>query len=85
MLKKLSMVGLFIFFSVASVSGDTAGLSAPQDALVELRDNNCVNCHARLSTPLRMTTRYAEWRITTHKERESRAGRSEDKLARLQP
>jgi hypothetical protein len=43
--------------------------SSRQDVLVEPRDNNCGNCHARLSTPLRMTSRYAEWRISTHKEK----------------
>ena len=69
MLKKLSVVALFIFLGVAGVSGDTAKLFTPQDALVELRDNNCVNCHARLSTPLRLTSRYAEWHMSTHKEK----------------
>ena len=69
MLKKLSVVALGAFLSVAGVSGDTTKLSTPQDALVALRDNNCVNCHARLSTPLRLTSRYAEWRLSTHKEK----------------
>ena len=69
MLKKLFVVTLFTFLSVAGISGDTTVLSTPQDALVELRDNNCVNCHARLSTPLRLTSRYAEWHMSTHKEK----------------
>jgi hypothetical protein len=69
MLKKLSVVALCAFFSVAGVYGDTTELSTPQDARLELRDNNCVNCHARLSTPLRMTSRYAEWHMSTHKEK----------------
>jgi hypothetical protein len=44
MLKKLSVVTLGAFLSVGGFSGDTAELSTPQGALVELRDNNCVNC-----------------------------------------
>jgi len=69
MLKKLSVGALGAFLSFAGVSGNTTMSSSRQDALVELRDNNCVNCHARLSTPLRLTSRYAEWHMSTHKEK----------------
>jgi cytochrome c554/c'-like protein len=69
MLKKLFVVALGPFLSVAGVSGDMTESSTPQDALVELRNNNCVNCHDKLSTPLRLTSRYAEWRLSTHKEK----------------
>src|SRR5262245_44433592 len=69
MLKKLSVGALFIFLSVAGGVGATAKLFTPQDALVVLRDNNCVNCHAKLSSPLRLTSRYAEWHMSTHKEK----------------
>jgi Cytochrome c554 and c-prime len=69
MLKKLYVIAFFTFLSIAGVSGATMKLSSPQDALVELRNNNCVNCHARLSTPLRLTSRYAEWHMSTHKEK----------------
>jgi hypothetical protein len=69
MLKKLSVVAFFTFLSFASVPGDTAKLSSLQDVLVELRDNNCVSCHTRLTTPLRLTSRYAEWYMSKHKEK----------------
>jgi len=69
MMEKLSVVTLGACLSVAGGAGATAKLFTPQDALVELRDNNCVNCHARLSTPLRLTSRYAEWHMSTHKEK----------------
>ena len=69
MLMKLSVVAFFIFLSGAGVPGDAAKLSSSQDAMIELRDNKCVDCHARLSTPLRLTSRYAEWHISTHKEK----------------
>jgi hypothetical protein len=69
MSKKLSVVAFFIFLSVAGVSGNTTKSSSPQDALAELRDNNCVSCHARLATPLRLTSRYAEWHMSAHKEK----------------
>src|SRR5262249_18861185 len=69
MLKKLSVGTLFTFISIAGSAGATAKLFTPQDALVELRDNNCVNCHAKLSSPLRLTSRYAEWHMSTHKEK----------------
>jgi nitrate/TMAO reductase-like tetraheme cytochrome c subunit len=68
-LKKLSVVTLFTFLIVVGGAGATAKLFTPQDVLVKLRDNNCVNCHARLSTPLRLTSRYAEWHMSTHKEK----------------
>ena len=69
MLKKLFVVVFFAFLSIAGVSGHAVKLTLPQGSLVELRDNNCVNCHARLSTPLRLTSRYAEWHMSTHKEK----------------
>src|SRR5262249_32977066 len=69
MLKKLFMIAYFTFLSVASVSGDATKSSSPQDPLVELRDNNGVRCHARLPTPLRLTSRYAEWHMSLHKEK----------------
>src|SRR5262249_50135473 len=51
MLKKLSVVAFFAFLSIAIASGNTMDVHPLQDALVELRDNNCVGCHARLSNP----------------------------------
>ncbi len=60
---------MFTCLSVAGGAGASAKFFPTQDALVELRDNNCVNCHAKLSSPLRLTSRYAEWHMSTHKEK----------------
>ncbi|MFZ4794024.1 MAG: cytochrome c3 family protein [Blastocatellia bacterium] len=46
---------------VEAVSG------AGQDEMAVFRGNECVWCHSRLSSPLRLTSRYAEWHISTHK------------------
>ncbi|MCI0391441.1 MAG: hypothetical protein MOB07_22090 [Acidobacteria bacterium] len=69
MQKKMSVVVFFISLCIATISGNTDKLSHPQSAQAEFRDNNCVTCHARLSGPLRLTSRYAEWHISTHKEK----------------
>lgn len=74
MVKKLSIVFFFVFFAVATVSGVAvkatySGGALSQDAPAEFKDNNCVNCHARLAGPYRLTSRYAEWHISTHKEK----------------
>jgi predicted CXXCH cytochrome family protein len=43
--------------------------SAAQDALAAFKDNHCVNCHSKLMTPYRLTSRYGEWHISQHKEK----------------
>jgi hypothetical protein len=43
MLKKMSVVLLGAFLSVAGASGDGVGLSTPQASLIELRDNKRTN------------------------------------------
>jgi hypothetical protein len=69
MFKKLSVVFFFAFFAVAAVSGYAVKVIHSQDALADFKENNCVGCHARLSNPYRLTSRYAEWHISTHKDK----------------
>ncbi len=44
--------------------------SAAQDPLASYKGNNCVECHAKLTTPLRLTSHYADWYMSTHKDKE---------------
>lgn len=69
MVKKVFAVFFFAFsaFIVISSWGVRATLS--QDAQAEYKDNNCVSCHAKLTTPYKLTSHYAEWQISTHKEK----------------
>lgn len=69
MFKKLSVVFFFAFFAVIAVSGYAVKTTHSQDTLAEFKDNNCVGCHAKLSNPYRLTSRFAEWQISTHKEK----------------
>jgi len=69
MLKKLFVILIFAFFAMAAISVSAVRATQTQDAMVEFKDNNCVACHARLSNPYRLTSRYAEWHISTHKDK----------------
>lgn len=70
MFKKLSVVFFFAFFAAVVVSGyDAVRATSSQDAQAEFKDNNCVTCHSKLSNPYKLTSRYAEWHISTHKEK----------------
>jgi ssDNA-binding Zn-finger/Zn-ribbon topoisomerase 1 len=40
-----------------------------QDEMAAFQGNECVWCHSRLSSPLKLTSRYAEWHISIHKGR----------------
>lgn len=69
MCKKLSVVSLFAFFAAVVFFGSGVKAISSQDVQAEFKDNNCVLCHARLSNPYRLTSRYAEWQLSTHKEK----------------
>jgi ssDNA-binding Zn-finger/Zn-ribbon topoisomerase 1 len=70
MLKKLFVVAFFILLGVAGLSGRSRGFaSRQQPAEPDYRDNNCVSCHSHISSPLRLTSRYGEWHMSTHKEK----------------
>ena len=42
--------------------------SASQENLARFKDNNCIGCHSRLSSPKAMSDRYADWHLSAHKE-----------------
>ncbi len=44
----------------------TAAVSR-QDEMAVFKGNECVWCHSRISNPLRLTSRYADWHISAHK------------------
>jgi len=58
---------LAIMFLLACVCGvwstDSSASRGEQDAA---RDNGCVRCHSRLSTPVEMSTRFLDWRASRH-------------------
>jgi hypothetical protein len=45
----------------------TSDPGSGQDEMAAFRGNECVWCHSRLSSPLKQTSRYAEWHISAHK------------------
>ncbi|HEX4946532.1 MAG TPA: cytochrome c3 family protein [Blastocatellia bacterium] len=44
-------------------------LSSTQDALAGFRNNNCVDCHSRARASLQLTTKYAEWHMSLHRDK----------------
>lgn len=42
---------------------------AAQDALAAFKNNQCVICHSKLMSPYSVTSRYAQWHISLHKEK----------------
>lgn len=69
MFKKLAVVLSLSIFYFAAFSGKNAKAGFSQDVMADFRDNNCVSCHAKLTNPYRLTSRYGEWHISIHKEK----------------
>jgi nitrate/TMAO reductase-like tetraheme cytochrome c subunit len=47
---------------------ETSSISpTKQDEMAAFRGNECVWCHSKLSSPLKLTSHYAEWHISAHK------------------
>lgn len=54
----------------SAVADDETPAVAPlpgQDEMAVYRGNECVWCHSRIASPLKLTSRYAEWHISVHK------------------
>lgn len=68
-LKKLSVIAVLAFFFFAAISHSQVAATYSQDAQAEFKDNNCVGCHAKLTGPYRLTSRYGEWHISIHKDK----------------
>lgn len=66
----IALVFLFLFYGVSQVghTGRSIAMSpVSQDEMAAYQGNECVWCHSKLSSPLKQTSRYAEWHISTHK------------------
>lgn len=69
MKKKLLVIAAFsIMATIWTLSKPES--SSAQDSMALYKNNNCVTCHSRLMNPLALTSRYAEWHMSTHKEKE---------------
>lgn len=68
MTKKLSVLIAFFALGMYLISGQV-GLSTAQDTLAAFKDNNCVECHSKIMNPLSITSKYAEWHISLHKDK----------------
>lgn len=72
-LKKLFVLTVFSTLGFALSMGpypNTPESVSAQDVLTIFKDNNCVTCHARINNPLALTSRYAEWHMSSHKDKE---------------
>ncbi|MDX2043037.1 MAG: multiheme c-type cytochrome [Acidobacteriota bacterium] len=69
MFKKLSIVFFFALFATAGISGWGVNATSFRLTQNEFKDNNCVGCHAKVTSPYKLTSRYAEWQISTHHEK----------------
>lgn len=68
MLKKMiGLIGLIVGGLVLS-SNKPAPVAA-QDVLAAFKNNQCVVCHSKLMSPYSVTSRYAQWHISLHKEK----------------
>jgi nitrate/TMAO reductase-like tetraheme cytochrome c subunit len=68
--KKLSVLGVFLSLTIAWGLSESAPSSSAQDILAPYKSNNCVTCHSRVASPLKLTSRYAEWHMSSHREKE---------------
>ncbi len=68
MQKKLSILIAFFALGINLIIGGV-GMSTAQDTLAAFKDNNCVDCHSKIMNPLSITSRYAEWHISMHKDK----------------
>ncbi|MBK7599920.1 MAG: hypothetical protein IPJ07_15930 [Acidobacteria bacterium] len=69
MKKKLLIIFAFTLMGYLIIPSGYTKTSASQDVLAAFKGNNCVECHSRLMNPLKLTSRYGEWHISTHKDK----------------
>lgn len=68
MSKKHSVLIAFFALGMYLISGRIE-LSTAQDTLAAFKNNNCVDCHSKIMNPLSITSKYAEWHISMHKDK----------------
>jgi hypothetical protein len=59
---------IFLFFGMVIGAGSMTDSRAwrKQDSLA-IRNNRCVSCHSRLTSPLEISARYLDWHVSAHK------------------
>ncbi|MBL8206628.1 MAG: hypothetical protein JNM09_20500 [Blastocatellia bacterium] len=68
MLKKLILLATIIAAGIMLFPSQST-FSSSQDALATFRGNSCVTCHSRSNAQLQVTSRYAEWHMSVHREK----------------
>ena len=68
MLKKMIVLMGFVIGVMGWYSNRPSPVAA-QDALAVYKNNQCVVCHSKLMSPYSVTSRYAQWHISLHKEK----------------
>jgi len=66
---KSTIIIVLVTTWLCPVGGVGLSDSLPQDELAIYAGNECVGCHSRLSNPLKLTSLYADWHTSTHKDR----------------
>ena len=66
-LKRMITLVIIIFLWAIAPSGEARKATLTQDEMAPFKGNECVWCHSKISSPLKITSRYAEWHISTHK------------------
>lgn len=68
MAKKLC---LLVFAGIIGIFMPPVGSNgqAGQGGAAAFKDNNCVQCHAQITEPLRASIHYYEWRLSPHEEK----------------
>jgi hypothetical protein len=67
---KWKLGALFLLPALITIWPASAKLNnTAQKAEPDYKNNNCVNCHAKLLEPLRVGNRYLEWQFSRHQEK----------------
>lgn len=64
------LAALLVTFAVLALlkSAGAAGFTEQEDPAL-YQGNNCVQCHSRISSQSKLTSRYLEWHLSVHKEK----------------
>lgn len=69
MKQKLLIILAFTIMGFLLIPAGQTRTVESQDVLAQFKGNNCVECHSRIMNPLKLTSRYGEWHISTHKDK----------------
>ncbi|HLG16352.1 MAG TPA: cytochrome c3 family protein [Blastocatellia bacterium] len=68
MLKRFSLFIFAVIVMSLTLRGNSDALGSQED-LAAFKDNACVTCHSRVSSPLGMSNRYLDWHLSAHKDK----------------